>query len=67
MNIGLTLSLSLLSCLLPVSAVLAQLQSNGTQFWHQASPGIGVAPEADAAFGGALTVALGDSRTEKRR
>lgn len=44
--------------LLPAGRAWAQLQSNGTQFWHQGAPGIGVAPEASAAFGTAL--ATGD-------
>jgi hypothetical protein len=49
---------SLSACLLPLGGAWAQLQSNGTQFWHQGADGIGVAPEADAQFGSAL--ATGD-------
>ncbi len=36
----------------------AQLSSIGTQWWHQGSPGIGIAPEVDAGF--ATTLAVGD-------
>ncbi len=48
--------LILSAVLIPGGSVLAQLQSTGTQFWHQGSPGVGVAPEADAEFGRAVSV-----------
>ncbi len=50
--------------LVPAGRSWAQLQSSGTQFWHQGAPGIGVAPEADAAFGAAL--AAGDFNCDGR-
>ncbi len=58
MNKAIGLVLALSACLLPATAAWAQLQSNGTQFWHQGATGIGVAPESDAQFGAAL--ATGD-------
>ncbi|AKS43288.1 FG-GAP repeat protein [Wenzhouxiangella marina] len=47
--------LLLAATLISTGSALAQLQSTGTQFWHQGSPGVGIAPEADAEFGRSLS------------
>lgn len=40
---------------MPCDPALAQLQPAGTQFWHQGSAGVGIAPEANADFGRAVS------------
>lgn len=49
------LALVLTVSLLCPALVQAQLQSSGTQFWHQGSPGVPVGPEANAEFGDAVS------------
>ena len=57
--------LSFAGVLLPGGAAMAQLESLGTQFWHQGSLGVEVQPEEDAEFGRVLSA--GQTMTSQPR
>jgi hypothetical protein len=56
--------IGVLALLAWASVTQAQLQGSGTQFWHQGSAGIGIAPETGADF--ASVLASGDFNCDNR-